>query len=52
MDSLQGEPLRLKPLAHGYVVYSIGWDGMDDGGLEKTNSAVQTQYDIAVTVER
>jgi hypothetical protein len=52
MDTLQGEPLRLKPLARGYVVYSVGWDGMDDGGLEKTNSAVQTQDDIAVTVER
>jgi hypothetical protein len=52
MDTLQGGPLRLKALARGYVVYSVGWDGMDDGGLEKTNSAVQTQYDIAVTVER
>ena len=45
-----GQPLRFKPLPRGYVIYSIGADGVDDGGLEKTNNAVK--YDVTVTVER
>ncbi len=39
-----GQPLRYKKLAKGYVVYSVGEDGKDDGGDEKK--------DITFTVER
>ena len=33
-DPFDGKPLRYKRLAKGYVVYSIGHDGKDDGGKE------------------
>lgn len=49
-DIFDGQPLRYKVLPRGYVIYSIGADGVDDGGLEKTNSA--TKYDVTITVER
>jgi hypothetical protein len=32
MDPFAGRMLRYKPLASGYVLYSIGADGRDDGG--------------------
>jgi hypothetical protein len=34
-DPFNGQPLRYKRLAKGYVVYSVGEDGQDDGGDEK-----------------
>ena len=43
-DPFDGQPLRYKKLAKGYVVYSVGEDGNDDGGDEKK--------DITFTVER
>jgi hypothetical protein len=43
-DPFDGQPLRYKKLAKGYVVYSIGENGRDDGGDEKK--------DITFTVER
>jgi hypothetical protein len=43
-DPFDGQPLRYKKLAKGYVVYSVGEDGKDDGGDEKK--------DITFTVER
>jgi tetratricopeptide (TPR) repeat protein len=43
-DPFDGHPLRYKKLAKGYVVYSVGEDGKDDGGDEKK--------DITFTVER
>ena len=51
-DPFDHQPLRFKPLTNGYVVYSVGLDGIDNGGLEKTNTAIQTNCDITVTVER
>jgi hypothetical protein len=49
-DLFDGQPLRFKTLPRGYVIYSIGADGVDDGGLEKTNNAAR--YDVTITVER
>ena len=43
-DPFDGQPLRYKKLAKGYVVYSVGEDGKDDGGDENK--------DITFTVER
>ena len=43
-DPFTGHALRYKKLAKGYVVYSVGADGVDDGGDEKK--------DITFTVER
>lgn len=44
LDPYTGQPLHYKKLAKGYVVYSVGEDGKDDGGDEKK--------DITFTVER
>jgi len=49
-DPFDEQPLRFKPLSPGYVIYSIGADGVDDGGLEKVNAI--TNYDVTITVER
>jgi hypothetical protein len=43
-DPYDGEPLRYKKLAKGYVVYSIGEDRKDNGGVETC--------DVTFTVER
>ncbi|MEO6181502.1 MAG: hypothetical protein ABIP71_00020, partial [Verrucomicrobiota bacterium] len=50
-----GKPLRYKRLEKGYVIYSIGPDTQDNGGLEKPSSqkpSDQTAYDITFTVKR
>jgi hypothetical protein len=55
LDPFDGQPLRYHRLAKGYVVYSIGRDGHDDGGREKPanwKSSDKTTYDITFTVER
>lgn len=42
-------------LKKGYVVYSVGVDGEDNGGREKpinAKSSDKTHYDITFTVER
>jgi hypothetical protein len=47
--------LRYHCLAKGYVIYSVGRDGHDDGGREKPadwKSSDKTTYDITFTVER
>ena len=49
-DIFDGQPLRFKTLPRGYVIYGLGADGVDDGGLEKTGAA--TKYDVTITVER
>jgi hypothetical protein len=47
-DPFDGQPLRYKKLAKGYVVYSIGKDGIDNGGTEGYCPGT----DITFTVER
>jgi len=54
-DPFNGKPLRYQRLAQGYVLYSIGADGQDDGGRELTTrkkSTDLTSYDITFIVER
>src|SRR5438445_1870660 len=54
-DPFDGAPLRYKLLSKGYVVYSIGPDGHDDGGKEpptKRRSTARVPEDITFTVER
>ena len=51
-DPLDDRPLRFKKLARGYVIYSIGADGVDNGGTERTNQNVTNHYDVTFTVER
>ena len=45
-------PLRFKKLPGGYVIYSVGADAVDDGGAERMNSNVSTNYDVTVIIER
>lgn len=51
IDPYDGKPLKYKILNPGFVVYSVGDDGMDDGGLKK-DLTVRPRYDIAFRVER
>jgi hypothetical protein len=54
-DPFDGASLRYHPLSKGYVVYSIGPDGRDDGGKggpEKRSGTERLPEDIALTVER
>ena|ERR1017187_7880894 len=51
IDPFDGQPLRYKKLAKGYVVYSVGEDGKDDGGAEPKHGYVPGT-DITFTVER
>jgi hypothetical protein len=55
MDPFDGAPVRYRRLARGYVIYSVGADGHDDGGREppefrKSND--KTTYDLTFVVER
>ena len=55
IDPFDGQALRYHRLAKGYVIYSVGQDGHDDGGREKHadwKSSDKTTYDITFTVER
>jgi len=57
LDPFDGQPLRFKKLARGYVVYSIGPDQQDDGGKERPLNLGklkpdQRQFDLTFTVER
>jgi hypothetical protein len=51
-DPFDGQPLRFKPLATGFVVYSIGANRVDDGGKERGKKYSQKDYDETFTVER
>ncbi len=50
-DPMDGKPLKFRPLAQGYVVYSIGEDGTDDGGKERMGGQ-PTGWDYTFTVAR
>jgi len=49
-DPVDGKQLRYKELDRGYVVYSIGPAGTDDGGKEREDS--ETGWDVTFTVAR
>jgi hypothetical protein len=52
-DPYNGQPLKFRKTSKGYVVYSVGPDGQDDGGKERpTPLRQQDRYDITFTVER
>ena len=52
LDPFDGKPIRYKKLDKGYVVYSVGKDGVDNGGLEMTAENKKGEYDEAFTVKR
>jgi len=54
-DPFDGQPLRYHRLDKGYVIYSIGSDGEDNGGRERpasVKSTDKTHYDITFIVDR
>ena len=55
-DPFDGEPLRYKKLDVGFVVYSIGEDGLDDGAKERPSAKmgrnISNDYDITFKIER
>ena len=54
-DPMDGKPLKYRTLAPapGYVVYSLGEDGTDDGGTERVPASGKTNgWDYTFTVNR
>lgn len=52
-DPFDGQPLRCKKLAKGYVIYSIGEDFTDNGGKEQPADATASDgFDITFTVDK
>ena len=51
-DPFDDNPLRYKRLPAGFMVYSIGPDRTDDGGLEPRPGTRQTNFDVTFTIER
>ncbi|MHC4110392.1 MAG: hypothetical protein ACYSUY_04910 [Planctomycetota bacterium] len=53
-DPFDGKELRYKKLETGFVVYSIGKDGSDDGGKEKPRKRTgpPATWDVTFTVQR
>ncbi len=54
LDPFDGAALRYQPLAKGFVVYSVGRDGWDDGGLrpDLARERREGKWDITFTIER
>jgi hypothetical protein len=52
IDPFTGRKLNYKKLPSGYVVYSVGRNRMDDGGLRKTSNKPEGPDDITFVVER
>ena len=60
IDLMDGKPLKFRALAKGYVVYSFGEDGLDDGGLPfnergtdpKDKNKRSDRWDYTFTVAR
>lgn len=46
-DVIAGEGFRFRRLADGrYLLYSVGWNGADDGGVTAKNDAGQTEVEF------
>ena len=52
LDPFDGAPLRYKRTEKGYVVYSIGPDGVDDGGQKAPEGTPRDDPDVVFAVER
>jgi hypothetical protein len=51
-DPFDGAPLRYKRVGQGFVVYSVGEDGKDDGGKVEPQKKQGETYDLVFRVER
>ncbi len=52
IDPFDGKPLRYKRLEKGYMIYTIGEDGEDNGGAPKGKVEKGANYDWPFTVEQ
>lgn len=52
VDPFDGKPLRYEREDAGYIVYTIGGDGVDDGGWERDPDNPDETYDWVFRVER
>ena len=52
IDPFDGKPLRYKRTEPGYMVYSVGEDGVDDGGQEQDTNNRSKTFDWAFCVYR
>jgi hypothetical protein len=48
LDPIDGQPLRYKRLADGVVVYSVGMDGVDNGGMINRENPLTPGSDLGV----
>jgi hypothetical protein len=46
LDPFDGKPLRYRRLADGVMVYSVGQDGTDDGGVLHRNNPIRDGADL------
>jgi hypothetical protein len=51
-DPFDGTPLRYQRTDRGFLVYSVGEDGKDDGGKERGAEGQGESYDLLFRVER
>jgi hypothetical protein len=51
-DPCDGKPLRYKTHGASYVVYSIGSDGQDDGGVAWDSNYLKVPQDVGFVVKR
>jgi hypothetical protein len=50
-DPFDGKPFCYKRLEGGYIVYSVGADGVDNGGLKRDRSNHDAPYDVLFSIE-
>ena len=52
VDPFDGKPIRYEPGSPGYLLYSVGEDGRDDGGRERNDKDHNAPYDLCFIVTR
>ncbi len=52
LDPFDDRPLRYKRTDHGYLIYSVGPDGVDNGGVARPPNDSSKPYDLPFAVER
>ena len=50
-DPFDGKPLRYKKHGSSYIVYSVGSDGQDDGGVPRDSNYLVIPQDIGFVVK-
>jgi hypothetical protein len=51
-DPFDGNPIRYRPGPPGYLLYSVGEDGRDNGGRERDDKDRDAPYDLCFIVTR